>query len=443
MASVETGRRDSSKPVGLIQLFRQFMCRTRWTGQIAPVEPFQIYSPSLLSPTMNGQPEILSNRVRILSISSLLGIAPTPLFTSSKASEDFTSLLEPEYEFTVSKYSDLALLLPWSSQLYSLTLVGSELVEYLPDAFSALQEFTIINCHNFKYPCSERCSNFLSTLHIHGCPNVEFPVHNFALLQKLTIDRSCNSLTCLSADLFPRLKCLYLYNCPSLVSISVSRFPVFLSALESLHIHECPNLMSFSTVLLTPKLSSLWFINCQSLHKLPNFMNFLTHRVQLRLQKCPNLEFFPAHSSLLSSVDSLSIVSCDKLTPTKEWRLHSLHALVDLEIIGGCIGLESFPDEGLLPSSLERLCLSSLVDIKILDYKGLQHLTNLKNLEIDRCSKLQTFKGLPSSLNSLHINECPVLKAKLSTKKDKYWCIPEVTIDGEEVSTCETSDIDT
>ena len=88
-----------------------------------------------------------------------------------------------------------------------------------------------------------------------------------------------------------------------------------------------------------------------------------------------------------------------------EWGLHRLDRLSQLEIEGGCKNVVSFPEEKLLPSSLNSLCISRLSNLKYLDYKGLQHLTALNSLEISSCDELQFLpeEGLPSSLiSSLH-----------------------------------------
>jgi hypothetical protein len=68
--------------------------------------------------------------------------------------------------------------------------------------------------------------------------------------------------------------------------------------------------------------------------------------------------------------------------------------------------VESFPDEGLLPTSLTYLHIKGFPNLKSLDKKGLQHLTALKELKIWDCPKLECMPedGLPASLSTLNIS---------------------------------------
>jgi hypothetical protein len=103
-----------------------------------------------------------------------------------------------------------------------------------------------------------------------------------------------------------------------------------------------------------------------------------------------------------------------------EWGLHRLDCLSQLEIEGGSKNLVSFPEEKLLPSNLNSLRISGRLNLEYLNYKGLQHLTALKTLEISCCIKLQSFpeESLPSSLSFLCINECFAgIKAPKQEKK--------------------------
>ena len=117
-----------------------------------------------------------------------------------------------------------------------------------------------------------------------------------------------------------------------------------------------------------------------------------------------------------------------------EWGLHRLDCLSQLEIDGGCENVVSFPEEKLLPSNLNSLRISGLLNLEYLNYKGLQHLTALKTLEISCCNKLWPFpeEDLPSSLSFLCINECSLLKPKLQKKRKRLGSCIET--DEEEIS---------
>ncbi|XVE86129.1 hypothetical protein DITRI_Ditri18aG0011300 [Diplodiscus trichospermus] len=142
----------------------------------------------------------------------------------------------------------------------------------------------------------------------------------------------------------------------------------------------------------------------------------------LYINKSLALESVPKEG-LPSSLIILSVSFCDNITPPKEWKLYELHSLSHFEIEGGCLDLKSFPDEGLLPTNLNSLRISRLLNLTSLDRKGLQKLTSLQTLEINCCNKLYSLPehGLPSSLSSLSITECSVLNPKLQNRKGKEW----------------------
>lgn len=167
--------------------------------------------------------------------------------------------------------------------------------------------------------------------------------------------------------------------------------------------------------------------------KLKLLMCTLASFQTLILQNCPEL-LFPV-AGLPSTLNSLVVHNCKKLTPQVEWGLHRLASLTDFRISGGCEDLESFPKESLLPSTLTSLQISGLPNLRSLDGKGLQLLTSVRNLEINDCVKLQslTAEGLPSSLSFLKISNSPLLKHQYEFWKGEDWHyishIPCIVID--------------
>ncbi|CAK7322671.1 unnamed protein product [Dovyalis caffra] len=121
----------------------------------------------------------------------------------------------------------------------------------------------------------------------------------------------------------------------------------------------------------------------------------LTSLGNLMIRHCPKLEFIP-EKSLPSSIEHLEIV---KLKDLDYKGLQHLTSLRQLQIC--CTKLQNIPEES-LPSSLEDLEIWSLKD---LDCKGLQHLTSLRQLKISGCPNLESLpeEGLPSSLQYLEI----------------------------------------
>ncbi|KAL6311752.1 hypothetical protein AAG906_022957 [Vitis piasezkii] len=151
---------------------------------------------------------------------------------------------------------------------------------------------------------------------------------------------------------------------------------------------------------------------------------------------------------------------CNQLTSQVDWDLQRLTSLTHFIIQGGCEGVELFPKECLLPSSLTYLSIAILPNLKSLDNKGLQqltslrelyiwwcgrlqslteagihHLTTLETLWISECPKLQylTKERLPDSLSFLYVRECPPLEQRLQFEKGEEWRyishIPKIVID--------------
>ena len=157
------------------------------------------------------------------------------------------------------------------------------------------------------------------------------------------------------------------------------------------------------------------------------------------INNCPELVSL-SKASLPSKLSLLSIIFCNKLMLGKEWGLHKLACLTRLEIEGRCKNVLSFLEENLLPNNLKSLRISGLLNLKNLNYKGLQHLTDLKTLEISCCNRLWSLpeEGLPSSLSFLCIKECSLLKSKLQNKTGNDWSntahIASIEIDEEVIS---------
>jgi hypothetical protein len=106
-----------------------------------------------------------------------------------------------------------------------------------------------------------------------------------------------------------------------------------------------------------------------------------------------------------------------------EWGLQGLHSLKELGVGSECKEVESFPEEALLPPTLTTFWISSFPNLKSLNGKGFQHLTSLKSLKIWSCDKLQCLpeEGLPKSLSSLEIYDCPLLKERCEKERGEDW----------------------
>ncbi|KAK1552348.1 hypothetical protein Q3G72_015153 [Acer saccharum] len=351
-----------------------------------------------------------------------------------------------EDSFQSLKVTEISQLMELPPGLHRLKIEGCDALKSVPEELMHsnpyLQHLYIIDCCFLKSFHGGYPPTFLKTLYIRSCRKLEFlppgeTMRQYPLLEHLCIGSSCDSLRSLPLASFPKLKSLVVWDCANFSTISITKDHMSIDALE---IGDCPKLVSFPKVgLLTPNLTSILIYNCMNLKVLPEQLHKLRSLQSLFINECPELESIP-NGGFPNSLSSLCINSCHKLTPNTSWGLHKLENLTRFEIEGGCKNLESFPEQKLLPNSLNSLRICRLPNLKFLDYTGLQHLAFLKTLEINCCNKLQCLpeEGLPSSLTCLYIKECSLLKPKLQKRKGKDWYniahIPRIQIDEQIIS---------
>ena len=234
------------------------------------------------------------------------------------------------------------------------------------------------------------------------------------------------------AEAFPKLRRLSLRNCKKLTG-DLRRF---LPSLTELSIDTCPQLSSSLPEM--PVVSRLTLVDCDKLtggcHVVESFECLQYLKISTSLDSttcrslpaslkmlvisgCKILEFPLPHSYHCPNLTGLSIYNCENLiTSGMSWNLQGLPNLTNFSIsCSECENhLESFPEEGLLPSTITNLRISNLNRLKTLDNNGLQQLTSLTSLSIDNCPNLQTIpqEGFPHSLKDLSINSCPLLEKK-------------------------------
>nr|AKE49462.1 NBS-LRR disease resistance protein NBS47 [Dimocarpus longan] len=185
--------------------------------------------------------------------------------------------------------------------------------------------------------------------------------------------------------------------------------------------------------------------------RLPNWLGDLSFSkmVLLRLSDCRNCSFLPSlrqlsslqrlhvtdmpncekwlsspvtgggYLSLPVSLQTLTIINCDKLTPQTTWGLRNLTSLTDLRIDCAYENVSIFPPDGLLPASLSHLQIVNFKVLKTLNLDGLRELDALKSLLIN-CKQLEILSGgiLPDSLSHLNITGRPSLTHNC---QGKYW----------------------
>lgn len=127
--------------------------------------------------------------------------------------------------------------------------------------------------------------------------------------------------------------------------------------------------------------------------------NLLPFLVDLNLYGCPEHELVPKRG-FASNLLIPTIHYCDKLFGHRmKWGLQGLYSLGIFIIEYQGEDVDSFSEEVLLPSTLLRFNIIRFPHLKLLNGKGFQHLTLLKELAIDECNKLECIleEGLPTS----------------------------------------------
>uniref|UniRef100_A0A803P695 Uncharacterized protein n=1 Tax=Cannabis sativa TaxID=3483 RepID=A0A803P695_CANSA len=259
---------------------------------------------------------------------------------------------------------------------------------------------------------------FLKDLFIFGCDSVILigdEIHDkdplFRCLERLRIegmlewkDWSFSSEVVQEGQIFPLLKTLVIHNCPKLNVV----LPCYLPSLESLRILSCEQ-----SVVLLPRTQ-------QAVIAPPSL-------VYVRISNCPVLESLldlTSHSKVRSlhlNYSKTSFQNC------KKWDLHRLSSLKVLTIKDW--EDDFFPEEGLLPTTLNRLEIWYSSKLETLNGKAFQQLTSLTTLDISNCERLRCLpeEGLPTSLSYLYIFECPLLNQRCEKGGEDWPKIQHIT----------------
>ncbi|KAJ9685545.1 hypothetical protein PVL29_017542 [Vitis rotundifolia] len=375
--------------------------------------------------------------VMVRSAASLISLATLDISNVFKIPDELGQLhslkkLNIQQCKSLASFPEMAL----PPMLERLEIRECPILESLPEGMmqnnTTLQHLFINNCGSLR--SLPRDIDSLKTLSIYRCEKLELALgedmaHNdYASLTKFKIHGICDSLTSFPLASFTKLETLEFWDCTNLESLYIpdGLHHVDLTSLQELWIHNCPNLVSFPQGgLPTPNLTSLWITNCRKLKSLPQGMHsLLTSLERLRIVDCPEIDSFP-RGGLPTNLSDLHITNCNKLMACRmEWRLQTLPFLRSL----GIGGLEeerskSFPEERFLPSTLTSLSIGDFPNLKSLDNKGLEHLTSLETLWIEKCEKLESLpkQGLPLSLSRLYIRKCPLLEKRCQRDKGKKW----------------------
>lgn len=355
--------------------------------------------------------------------------------------ESIEDVSSPEQEsLNVSEISQLKRL---PVKLNSLKIENCDALKSLKEESmrdnSYLRHLYIVSCRFLKIIHQNHLPISLKALYIHNCRKVEFAetVADHTSLEDLCLE-SCEAIRFFPLASFPKLKYLSIRDCGNFKSIVIGLG--YHLSLDALEIRDCSKLTSFTEgEFRIPNLTSIVISNCKSLKVLPGQLHDLTSLQSLLINQCPELKSIP-EGGLPSSLHSVSISFCYRLTPRIDWGLHNLESFSCIDIEDGCRDLESFPEQNLLPKNLTSLRISRLMNLRYLNNKGFENLTSLETLKINSCYNLQTLPEdcLPSSLTCLCITDCPLLKPKLQNKRGREWYkiahIPQIQIDDEIIS---------
>ncbi|XP_024027180.1 putative disease resistance RPP13-like protein 1 [Morus notabilis] len=219
-------------------------------------------------------------------------------------------------------------------------------------------------------------------------------------------------------ELFPHLKNIYLRSCKKLkVGLPAGCFP----SLERIEIYTCVEMVS-----VFPTISQVEIDSAYPSLKL------------VSLGFCRRLVSFSG-MGLPSNLKALEINRCPMLFADRmNWDLQRLSSLQTLTLsFEGAA--DSFPEEGLLPSTLTFLWIIGFEKLKALNGKGFQQLTSLQRLNIGDCKELKSLpeEGLPLSLTYLDIRGCPLLNERCQRGTGEDWPkiqrIPNIRINFEKV----------
>ncbi|GKV45218.1 hypothetical protein SLEP1_g52326 [Rubroshorea leprosula] len=336
------------------------------------------------------------------------------------------------------------------SNLKHLTLSRCKALESLIDAMMMkvdgssssnnmlrLESLSIYNCDSLK----SLPNTTVKHLTINACVNFE-SLPDGLLLQD---DGDSNS----------NLESLSIEGLPSLNSVGSGHLP---ASLKEFIICGCKRLESFLERMLQhcTGLESLRIWNCEVLRSLS--LDGLSNLRDLNIIRCAVLEFFPEMGLSLPNLRYLRIADCPGLErildggfppnlthleldgehlkqPAVRRDIRNLTSLQSFHIYNTCPPLQDI----VLPSSLISLEIRNAKNLESIPRGLLQNLNSLQELEIWSWPKLRSLprEGLPPSLGSLFINECPLLKRQRFEEKGEYWSltrtIPLVVIDGYEL----------
>ena len=145
--------------------------------------------------------------------------------------------------------------------------------------------------------------------------------------------------------------------------------------------------------------------------ELPSSIRFLKKLEKFFLFSCGSLKNLPNGLSEMGSLIVLSLANCSNLDTSNLGILfEGLQSLVAL-FLDNCSNLFELPDNINLLSRLERLSMSG-TKVEILP-RSFKHLSQLRDLNLRDCVRIQCVSELPSSVQYLDVSNCSRLQSIL------------------------------
>ncbi|XP_058721411.1 putative disease resistance RPP13-like protein 1 [Vicia villosa] len=324
----------------------------------------------------------------------------------------------------------------------------------------------------------------LISLKLKNCKGIKIIGNNstnvpFKFLEVLVFDRMYEWDEWLCIDEFPMLKELYIRDCPKLKGVlpqhlpSLQKLVIFGCKMLDVSIPNCDNIIELhiwrcDRILINKLSSSLKKFVLHENQYVEFSMDHLINSPFLKVLaldfkdfvECPSLNLrcynslselsisgwrsssLPLSLHLFTNLDSLILSDCTRLESfpmggfPSNLRYLEIHNCPKLIVSDDFENEECFPEQNLLPPTLNVLTLAKCSKLRILNNKGFLHLKTLSHIRIDSCPSLESLpeESLPNSLKMLTISRCPLLEEKYKKEGGERWHtishIPDVMIDG-------------
>ncbi|KAL5803804.1 hypothetical protein ACOSQ3_030604 [Xanthoceras sorbifolium] len=295
------------------------------------------------------------------------------------------------------------------------------------DAFSCLQELSIVNCPKLFGRLPDRLPS-LKKLVIGNCKQLVVSFSSIPMLCELEI-AGCRGLACKSPVDFNSLK--------STTLADISEFDVWLRQQNFLQI-ESVQLKNMGS----EQLKNLWQLNETFLQKPPKGLQSFISITKLRIENCSNLVSFP-EVCFLFNLSKLEIIDCNALSSLPN-GMNCKNACLGSLKVAGCNSLTSIV-RGQLPSSLKRLVVKSCEKLEYLWDDKEESCTSLVGdensdntstsllayLKVSVCPSLRCLSSsgqLPEALQHLYVEHCSQLSMLLSSSGQLPKALENITI---------------